>query len=428
MSIPLDRLYHYIEHLSQQLWQGHVLIYRFYPHGSKDLNNLKFLEELDNFSNLIELPHIYCNDQEPLDYEKYQTETHISDEAVAVCKSMNYSKMNIRDYPIDIWDKAVLIHSEQRSNNVVQYQEDQFITVYYWSHAIIAREWFRYAEHVRQTKQVEKTFLIYNRAWSGTREYRLKFAETLLRLGLEDDCRMSVNPIEPELEIHYDQHIFINPMWRPISVLENYFPVSDAHSHYSADFDIEDYNSTAIEVVLETLFDDNRLHLTEKILRPVACGQPFILASTHYSLEYLRSYGFKTFGHIWNEQYDQEINPQYRLHAIADLMKQISQWAPWVREKKLAEAQVIAEYNRQHFFSKEFFEQITGELRNNLAQALIEMQEQNTSERWLTWQEQLKATWVKNPQLISNLLEPPNDIQWQSFVNTAKKYNTRKEI
>jgi hypothetical protein len=44
--------------------------------------------------------------------------------------------------------------------------------------------------------------------------------------------------------------------------------------------------------------------LTEKALRPIACGQPFILAATPGSLQYLRSYGFKTFSGYIDETYD----------------------------------------------------------------------------------------------------------------------------
>jgi hypothetical protein len=162
-------------------------------------------------------------------------------------------------------------------------------------------------------------------------------------------------------------------------VLENFFPTSTATSHYSADFDINDYEATDIEVVLETLFDDDRLQLTEKSLRPIACGQPFILAGTHGSLEYLHSYGFKTFGHVWDERYDQIKDPEERLIRIADLMRQIANWTPEKRATKIIEVQAIANYNRQHFFSKEFFNRVVGELKDNLATGLEELESTNTS-------------------------------------------------
>jgi len=148
--------------------------------------------------------------------------------------------------------------------------------------------------------------------------------------------------------------------------LENFFPKSTAASSYSADFDLLDYQATDIEIVLETLFDDDRLHLTEKSLRPIALGQPFILAATHGSLEYLRSYGFKTFDHIWDESYDQCADPEKRLYKIADLAKQIAGWTPDEYARKMSQAQVIADYNKKHFFSAEFFDLVVNELKTNL--------------------------------------------------------------
>ena len=171
----------------------------------------------------------------------------------------------------------------------------------------------------------------------------------------------------------YDSHRFKNSAWRPQTVLENHFPISQAYSHYSANFDIEDYESSDVEVVLETLFDDGRLHLTEKSLRPIAVGQPFILAGTQGSLEYLRSYGFKTFGDVWDESYDLVEDPAERLIQIAELMKYISTWLPHQRERNMAQAQAIADYNRQHFFSQEFFNQVTDELKTNLTSAFDQL-------------------------------------------------------
>ena len=136
-------------------------------------------------------------------------------------------------------------------------------------------------------------------------------------------------------------------------------------------------------MILETFFDDNRLHLTEKSLRPIACGQPFILAGTYGSLEYLRSYGFKTFENIWDERYDEVKDAHDRLLCIADLMKQIANWAPDTRINKIKQAQVIAEYNRKHFFSQEFFKIVTGELKTNLKLAFKKFCLDNNYHAWL---------------------------------------------
>lgn len=426
MTIPLDRLYHYIENLCQEIWSESVIIYRFFPHGSKDFKNLTFLRRSYPHIELMTKPYVFCHDQEPLDYALYNTVTNHTQAEVDFVQRVGSVKHNLRDYPIDIWDWALLIHSEKNSKEIVQYEQDGFVGVYYWSHAVIARDWFRYAEHVVQQKKVKKTFLIYNRAWAGTREYRLKFAEYLPKLKLENNCLMRVNPVDPTLGKHYNMHTFKNPVWRPTTVIEHFFPLCTASSSYSADFDIADYESTDIEVVLETLFDDARLHLTEKSLRPIALGQPFIIASTPGTLAYLRKYGFKTFGHIWDEQYDLETDPEYRLVKITNLMRQIANWSPEVQVAKMAEAKAVAEHNRQHFFSQEFFNQLTQELKDNLTQAFDKLAKENTSAEWLALSSRMKAT--ESQTDINSPMTQLNQDEWQVATALAEKYHQQNSL
>jgi hypothetical protein len=385
MSIPLDRLYHFIQSVAQDIFQDRVVIYRFYPHGSKNVENMERLEK-EEWQTIQLSPSLYCNDQEPLDYNYYNSvERKVWPPTFLPLPHF----LNNRT----VYEKVLLLHSERQSVNVEQYQQDCFIPVYWWSHAAIALDWFRYAQHVVLNKHSKKTFLVYNRAWSGTREYRLRFCELLIQLNSKDSCQASINPIEPELGIHYDCHEFKNPAWRPQTVLEDHFPLNGTPSHYSADFDINDYNATDIEVVLETLFDDDRLHLTEKSLRPIALAQPFILATTAGSLEYLRSYGFKTFDSVWDESYDLVEDPAERLIQIAELMKYISTWLPHQRERNMAQAQAIADYNRQHFFSDEFFNLVTGELTANLTTALVDVEFTKNYQVWIDrWEQNLSQT------------------------------------
>ena len=211
------------------------------------------------------------------------------------------------------------------------------------------------------------------RAWTGTREYRIKFAELLKKNNLIEHCLTSFSPVDVDNNTHYLDHVFANEQWRPESSLEDCFDKNTAPSHASADFVNTDYAGTDIEIVLETLFDDSRLHLTEKILRPIACAQPFILAATHGSLQYLRDYGFQTFHGIWDESYDLIEDPAQRLQAISELMTQINDWSPDTRHQKLSQAQIIADHNRAWFFSQEFSALVLDELCKNLQRGFEEM-------------------------------------------------------
>lgn len=375
MTIPIDRLYHYIENILKDI-HGDTVIYRFSPHGSKKLEDLKPLHHLDWITRLT-APPIVCHDQEPLNFEFYENYPVFADTWSQWQKKYHCNQVNLKQS--NIFDATVLLHSEQRSADVEKYQQAGYIPVYYWSHAIIAQDWFRFAYHVQQRKQIQKTFLIYNRSWAGTREYRVKFAELLHEKKLSHRCQTSFNLIDPEHNTHVDQHVFKNAVWKPCKDMTDLYATNCMPSTSSADFNLEDYEATQVEVVLETLFDDSRWHLTEKTLRPIACGQPFILAATPGSLKYLQSYGFKTYHNIWDESYDSITDPYQRLLAIMNVMQEISDWDAETANKKIQQAQEIANFNKSHFFSSDFFVQVNVELTRNLTQAMNQLVQSNTS-------------------------------------------------
>ena len=390
MSIPLDRLYHLFHSLCNR---KDIVIYCFNPHGSKnlvDLSRLKTYSDANVFKGKLCNLLMFCHDQEPLDYNLYAGHLDIDD----LCRvnpglADNLGKelliknqqmleqlipnlnLKIVTGGLDWFTPALLIHSEKRSVNLKLYQNNNYIGVYYWCHAVIAKDWYRYAEYdIDLNKKVSdaKDFLIYNRAWTGVREYRLKFTELLIEHELQTFCRTWFNSVDQDHD--YRKHKFQNSVFEVSNfVLEQHFKPSNASSASSADYNTEDYQSTQIEIVLETLFDDNRLHLTEKSMRPIACGQPFILAATHGSLDYLKSYGFETFTPWIDETYDTIQNPIQRLNAIAQEIKRISKLNLNEKSSLFTQLQSIAKRNKEKFFDPKWQNMILEELRCNLTLA-----------------------------------------------------------
>ena len=391
MSMPLDRLYHFIENFACETYGHDVIIYRFWPHGSKNIEDLNPMPTFwHSWADSQIHPAVWCHDQEPLAYEWFDKNTLAKKgKFIDLLKSRNLLVHKNLKWNTSAFQKDILLHSEKRSQNVEKYSNIKLLPVYYWSHAVIARDWFRYAQHENFKKNTDKCFLIYNRAWTGTREYRLKFTDLLVKHALVDSCHTWFNPVDGDHD--YKNHVFTNQEWRPDHVLEQYFSPTDATSCSSADFCTKDYQSTEIEVVLETLFDDDRLHLTEKSLRPIACRQPFILMATHGSLQYLRDYGFKTFDSVWDESYDQIQDPVMRMQAIIDVMHDISSWSDeeWMSNKpRLVQ---IAEHNQKHFFSDAFSNQIICELRTNMLHAFAQIQADPGFDTWIArWQKRLQ--------------------------------------
>jgi hypothetical protein len=269
-----------------------------------------------------------------------------------------------------------LCHSEKNSKDLELYQQHGFIGVYYWCHALISRDWYRYAELDPKLavnfENITHDFLIYNRAWSGTREYRLTLAEMLADNDLISCCRTTFSAIDNQLS--YTQHTFTNAdLAISRDDLHDLYPPNTHVASASADYNNQDYATIGIEVVLETLFDDSRHHLTEKTLRPIACGRPFILVATAGSLKYLKQYGFETFDGIIDETYDTIPDPRERLVAITQEIKRISSLDRNQKRLLWHKLYAIAERNKQLFFSNDWHDRIVKEFKDNFDSAVGQM-------------------------------------------------------
>lgn len=76
------------------------------------------------------------------------------------------------------------------------------------------------------------------------------------------------------------------------------------------------YNQTAYSLVCETNFNNDYVFYTEKTVKPILARRLFVHLSHRYALRGLRELGFKTFGDIIDESYD-EIEPATQRHQAA---------------------------------------------------------------------------------------------------------------
>jgi hypothetical protein len=387
MNIPLDNLYHWIRGLVNET----VSIYTFRPHGSKNINDLHFLSPQD--LNIV-APEIVCHDQEPLNFSVYKTVdivefwknsdlkhlyrpglTKIIEDLREPCFKLNFYAMLRAKKFETIFDHYILLHSEKNSKDVEHFSKTSAIPAFYWSHAVIARDWYRFAQHdtrLLEKKQKNKMFLVYQRAWTGTREYRLKFSELLLEKELLENCQTSILYQDNGHDLR--SYVCSQSQMQP-SQLQQLFrlPNNQELSCASADYNADDYMCTDISVVLETVAADTKIHLTEKILRPIACGHPFLLVAGPESLEFLKSYGFKTFSPWINESYDAELDIVKRMELITNEMKRISNLPQEQKNQILSKLTEIASYNKNYFFSNSFSDKVQTELVNNLNSAISQV-------------------------------------------------------
>ena len=336
------------------------------PHGSRKIEDCQILYEINySKSKIYKQVKMVCHDQETLDHRDYLKKIDSDFEIVGT----PYPVLNCisKTSNAQYHDHILLLHSEMGSQDLEWFEQHGSIGVYWWCHAIIAKDWFRYAEidpNLSKSKTSKNDFLIYNRAWSGLREYRIKFTELILDYNLQDRCQMTFNPEDSGK--YWSQHTFANSKFAPKRKdLDQHFCSTNATASASADYVSADYIQTAIEVVLETVFDDTKWHLTEKILRPIACGHPFILVSTPGSLQYLKRYGFQTFEKYIDEGYDDIQDPVQRLEAVVKLMSALANLPDKEKQQLYANLVPICNYNKSRFFSKEFVKQVIDEFQTN---------------------------------------------------------------
>jgi hypothetical protein len=134
----------------------------------------------------------------------------------------------------------------------------------------------------------------------------------------------------------------------------------------SATISIDDSQTSAVHIVAETIFDKNKIHLTEKIFKPMVMMQPFIVFGGAGSLQYMRNYGFETFGDIWDESYDLESDHLRRYQMIKQLILNLGKLSKTRFNKLLTKCQQIVLHNQRHFFSDAFEKILLDELKTNM--------------------------------------------------------------
>ena len=105
------------------------------------------------------------------------------------------------------------------------------------------------------------------------------------------------------------------------------------------------YTDTYFSLVTETVFNYPYSFRTEKIWKPVAMGHPWIAVSNRGYYRDMHNLGFKTFGHVIDESFDQIDHNPTRLERIATVVEDLCQQD---LAKFLKECYTVCKYNQQH--------------------------------------------------------------------------------
>ena len=109
------------------------------------------------------------------------------------------------------------------------------------------------------------------------------------------------------------------------------------------------YNSAYFNLLVETdVTLEHNFFVTEKTIKCLITGIPFVVLSTPYFLKQFHELGFKTYSTVWNEDYDNIEDFETRVSAIKDLVHSLG-LIDWNKHRE--ELQNIAAYNVRNFLN-----------------------------------------------------------------------------
>lgn len=288
----------------------------------------------------------------------------------------------------------------EHSSYIVELSKSYKLNIlYYFFHGFAALDWYRGYYALNYNKSVvkkQKDFITYNRLITEDRSYRIYFISQLAKHNLLDKGLVSFGVSDDgqhwrdELERNNNSKLSDyarNEIWNTLPdlpqrmIIDNEYCLGSASSRITYTLDTKMINDTLDvnafwHIVTETVFYYDKLHLTEKIFKPIVSKQPFMLIGAPGNLEYLKSYGFKTFDSVIDESYDTIQDNDARIDAV---VKQLNWYCSLSDSDKLdvmKKLEPIIEYNFHHFYGK-FKEIIVDELITNCENLFTEIDYQH---------------------------------------------------
>jgi hypothetical protein len=276
---------------------------------------------------------------------------------------------------------CILANSEHSKLKTQFVKSNNYHDWYYFFHGFAALDWYRDFQYMNPSSfnQFDKVFICYNHLTSNLRSYRLHLVSNLITQDLIQYGRVSLflkdnagtwqetveDPNSPlDIRAKSKIHTALADLTQPLTI-----DTLKPSGNLSADVNFADLTSALWHVVTETVYFNSKLHLTEKVFKPIVAQRPFILVAAPGNLAYLKSYGFRTFDQWIDESYDQETDHYLRIEKITEEIAKLCAQEPGDLIMMHRDMQETLEYNFHHFYTT-FKDCIVDELVDNFEQVL----------------------------------------------------------
>lgn len=311
----------------------------FYPFGSTADHNLQSNWSVDKNISNIKLNSVLFYDQEPL-----------------LCKELPI---------LDTRFCTLLANSEKSAHKKGLIKKFNVIDWYYFYHGFAALYWFNDYKYLPEVEhQFSRVFISLNRLHTNYRSYRMYLISEYIQRNLLEFGHISFmsdsddygnwiselndpNTLLPSNKLKEIGNN-LNKIKKPLIV--DSFNVQGWASADCGPTPLKLNQSALWHIVSETIFYQEKLHLTEKIFKPICSRRPFILVGAKGNLEYLKSYGFRTFSQWIDESYDKESDNEKRLQMIVDQIERLCKLSSTELCQMHKDMQDVLTYNFNYFY------------------------------------------------------------------------------
>jgi len=331
------------------------------PFGHTDVDHLFNL----GCDNIVENDYVYLHDQEPV-----HLDLHNSLFKDVIRRNLDINWPNTPAGHVIVSEQGEYVEQLSRTYG--------WKTHYYFFHGWACLDWFRGYDKTfliprAADRTPTKTFISPNRIVAGKRDHRVLFLYNIFKNELDHNYISAPRTCVYE---GVDISVVASKYNNIYSDIEQVFKQAQLPRLFAGENTQEmascwltNFNESAdslVYVPTETVFFGQRLHLTEKTFKAIALEMPFVLVAPAGSLEYLRSYGFKTFDGIFDESYDKEIDDRLRIEKVTKLLKELDSMSVDQRQEIHRQCLPIVQHNFDHFYNGEFSKVLWTELTGML--------------------------------------------------------------
>ena len=349
------------------------LLWHFEPFGATAPSNLVLTTKPNTISFRFQT---LCYDQEPLDIaniKRYEYEG-------AMLRKIDTNTLDCQSY---FYPSIFLL-----ANSEISLEKNQILKQtlwnydwYYFFHGFAALDWYKNIKYEPPIRTFSKVFITFNNLFEKKRSYRLNLIARMIDKDLLDHGYVSLNNVDTkqkikeeitskysQLSIEAKKLIYKNLL---INTPKLIIDIDFSHGNLSASDSLETLSMGLFHIVTETVFYESKLHLTEKIFKPIVAKRPFFLVAAPGNLAYLKRYGFKTFDRWIDESYDLELDPDVRITKIVNEVERLCNLPPQELQTMYEEMYETLDYNFNWFYGG-FKEVIVNELIDNFERCLAQ--------------------------------------------------------